>query len=137
MPAAGGSGRVITEGIGMIPFGCTGSLVAGATRYLYSNFTAVATSDAHVMRPLARTGTLKNLFVFHGTAGAGAVSYRVHVNGADTGIIATVNGGATSGSDTTNTYDAVAGDLISLEAASGGAAPAGIQASLEIEWNGR
>ena len=134
MPSPGGSGRIITEGLAFLPFG-TGatSLVNGASRYLYAGGPSLATAMSQAQRPIARRGTLKNLFVYHGTTGGGAVTYRVYVNGVDTGIIATVNGGGTDASDTTNTYDVVPGDLVALEATSGGVAPSGVHAQLEME----
>jgi hypothetical protein len=65
-----------------------------------------------------RAGTLKNLFVRHNDAvgNGNRVTYRVLVNGALTGISATVGTGAIDvGSDTTNTFAVAQGDIIDIK----------------------
>jgi len=106
-------------------------------RYLSPGYEDMSapTSETRYTIPLACT--LKNLYIYHNTVGAGAqtITYTVMKNGVGTALTVTIAPGSASGSDTVNTVSFAAGDEVSIEVTKSAildTAPQEVMASLEV-----
>ena len=105
----------------LLVFGVAGAVGAGATVYPLPGSGTAAEAAAELKIPVARTGTIRNLYVKMVTAPAGAVvdTITVRKGGADQTLICTVTAAATTGNDTTHSFSVVAGNELSVKYVAG------------------
>lgn len=114
--AAGGGGA----GSAIIAFAIVGAQTVNADwiRYVWpwSGDSAAETVEGEAQMIVPKAGTVKNLYV-HGTENGldGNLVITVRKNGVDTALTITLGATVTTGSDTSNSFSVVAGDLLSIE----------------------
>jgi hypothetical protein len=119
-------------------WGNNGIQTSTADRFMSPGWiSAVAATTNTFQIRCTRAGTLRNLYVYANTAGAGAntVSYVVQINGVDTAIVATALPTVQSLQNTVNTAAISAGDRISIKVTKAGTittSPANIFVTLEL-----
>ncbi|GAJ01769.1 unnamed protein product [marine sediment metagenome] len=120
----------------VLVFGVAGAVGAGATVYPLPGTGTAAEAAAELKIPVARTGTIRNLYVKMITAPAGAVvdTITVRKGAADQTLEATVTAAATTGNDTAHSFAVVAGNEISVKYVSGGGSTAAnVIVSMEMD----
>jgi len=146
VPAADAQGVITSSGAGVLSITnpatynavCSGTASAGATLFLFmGGASAIACTDTteNLSMVMATAGTIRNLRVRAGTAGAGVGSgaMTLRKNGVDTTVTCTCNSG-TNCSDTTHSFTVVAGDLVTKKMVTiGGETLANVRASWEKE----
>jgi hypothetical protein len=105
-------------------------------RFLNPGFITSAAGTTTVRLRMPRTGTIKSLYIYHGTAGVGGnVTYTVRKNGTNQTLTCTLAASATTAADTTNSFTVAAGDLIDVtvtKAAAITTSPLNITATVEF-----
>jgi hypothetical protein len=146
VPGADAQGVVTSDGAGTLTLTrpgimsafCSGAATASATLFLFHAGAAViACTDTTTLLtiPISSAGTIRNLNVKAGTAGAAAGSgiMTLQKGGVDTTVTCTVGTGTTC-SDTTHSFTVAAGDLIGLKmVTAGGETIANVRATWEKE----
>jgi hypothetical protein len=107
------------------------------TRYLDPGYESMSAPTTEIRYTIPFACTLKNLYIYHNSVGAGAqtITYTVMKNGVGTALTVTMAPGSASGSDTVNTVSFAAGDEVSIEVTKSAVldtAPQEIMASLEV-----
>ena len=114
-----GAGNTGWHGIGGLDvvLGCKDTTNATTAVYLAPGGQALATAQAtEIQIAMPRAGTLRNLRLkCTGGSNDATYTYTLRVNGESSAVTFTVAGGATSGSDTTHSVSAAAGDLVSVQ----------------------
>lgn len=105
-----------TSNGGPIIWGASSSTTTTAARYLRANglnsTTGTNTLDRIV---LPRAGTIRRLYVRHGTVGiGGSVTYTLMKGGVATALEVTLNASDVAGNDLVNTVSVVAGDTLAM-----------------------
>ncbi|HWO41311.1 MAG TPA: hypothetical protein VNO43_05865, partial [Candidatus Eisenbacteria bacterium] len=110
------------------------SLSGSATRFVPALLANVNSSEEAVNQVLPFNGTLSDFYVRLSGSPGGATSYSftVRINGADTTLACTVSGAATSCSDTANSVQFSAGDLVSVKSV-----PSGSPSSRAMRWTAK
>jgi hypothetical protein len=100
---------------------------AGATNYI--GYQQTGTPESAVQTVIPVSGTISNLYIHTNTAqpASGTAVYTFRKNAADQTVVATVNASDPAGnySDTTHSFDVVAGDLIDVKVVNNASAAAG------------
>lgn len=122
---------------GILAFGNGGLATNTTARFLTPGYITNNAPTQAVQLVCTRTGTLKNLYIRHNTAGVGAVNltYTVRINGVVTSLAVVMLANATSGNNTVNSVSVAAGDRIDIQvtkAANIGASPTDIMATFEV-----
>lgn len=118
-------------------FGIIGAVTGGATAYPVPGSGTWAEGATELQIPIPRSGTLKNLYVFAGTAPGGAVTDTITIrdDGGDTAITCTLVAAAVENNDTSNTHAMTAADRVSVSYVAGaGSAAANLMIAVEIEF---
>lgn len=103
-----------------------------------ANATPIATEATISSLPAPRAGTVKNLRAVstNGNISVADMIMTMRKNGVDQTVVATITNGASSGSDTTNSFAVAIGDLLSIKITGNGTTvPTGssVWASVEIQ----
>ena len=125
------------DATGNFLWGAGGVTGTTTSRYLFPGYSDSLAQTAAPQFRVPRAGTLRNLRVRHNiTAGNGnAIVYTLRVNGAPSALTASLASTANDASDVANTVGVAAGDLVDIivtKAASVGASPSDITASVEF-----
>ena len=102
----------------LIGFFNSATVTQGSNQYgCLNGSVGIQTIAARATQMVAGAGTMKNLYVILKAApGAGeSISVELYVNGVASGVITTISGTSTSGSDTSNTKTVSAGDYVYYE----------------------
>lgn len=125
----GGEAKVVIPRTGVFQWGSLDIDAGADTRFLGpgQNATALTTDEEQIVAPF--NCTLGNLFIRHNLANGNGqnVVYTVLVNGVATAVTVTLATGAVgTGSDTSNSVAASAGDTISIRAVKGAGIASGV-----------
>lgn len=123
-----GSNAVVLDTI----HGAIAGGLGAATVYLGGTGVA-ASSTEYPLRIARRSGTIRNLYCYLGTApgGADTVDFTVRKNGSDQTTTCQISAAGTTCNDTAHTFTVVAGDRLSVKAVSTAGTAAGAACSFE------
>jgi hypothetical protein len=106
----------ISRGSTMLHWGCNDITTTANTLSLYPGYVHGTALGAFIQLRCPRVGTIKNLYVVQvaGATTGSNITYELYKNSSASGLKATIDVAATTGSDTTHTVSVSAGDLIAM-----------------------